>query len=126
VDGKGYRGLKVWERSMELAQTIYVLTDAMPDSERFGLISQMQRAAVSIPSNIAEGYARKSKGDYLKHLGYAQGSLAELETQLTLGVRVGRIERDVAKPSWELCQEVGKMLSRLTQQLRATQKRPNA
>ena len=111
---------------MELAQSIYALCDSMLDSERFGLISQMQRAAVSIPSNIAEGYARKSKGDYLKHLSYARGSLAELETQLALGVRVGRIDREVAKNSWELCQEVGKMLARLTQQLHATEKRPSA
>ncbi|MEM9414106.1 MAG: four helix bundle protein [Planctomycetota bacterium] len=113
MDSKGYRSLLVWERGMELVEEVYRLTDRMPTDERFGLVSQMQRSAISIPSNIAEGYSRSHGGDYLKHLSYARGSLAELETQLIAAVRVKRIEREHAVPCWELCQEVGKMLTGL-------------
>ncbi len=111
MDGKGYRSLKVWERSMQLAEEIYRLTDLMPDTERYGLCSQLQRAAVSIASNIAEGHSRSHTGDFLKHLSYARGSLSEVETQLTLAVRVKRLSRDDALQAWDLCQEVGKMLT---------------
>lgn len=111
MEGKGYRSLKVWERAMELAEEVYRITDSMPDTERYGLISQMQRSAISIPSNIAEGHGRSHTGDFLKHLSYAKGSLAELETQLTLAVRVNRLERAHALHAWELSNEVGKMLT---------------
>jgi len=113
MDSKGYRDLMVWQRSMELAQEVYRLTDTMPDSERYGLISQMQRSSVSIASNIAEGHSRVHEGDFLKHLSYARGSLSELETQLTLAVRVNRLNREDAVLAWDLCQEVGKMLTAL-------------
>lgn len=98
---------------MELAEEVYRLTESMPDTERYGLISQMQRSAVSIASNIAEGHSRTHTGDFLKHLSYARGSLSELETQMTLAVRVGRLEREQAVDAWNLCQEVGKMLTAL-------------
>ncbi len=68
----GFRKLKVWDKGMDLVGAIYLATDLMPESERFGLVSQMQRAAVSAPSNIAEGYARSHLGDYLKRLSYAR------------------------------------------------------
>jgi four helix bundle protein len=113
MDGKGYRSLKVWERAMELAEEVYRVTDTMPDSERYGLVSQMQRCSVSIASNIAEGHSRSHTGDFLKHLSHARGSLSELETQLTLSVRVKRLNREDAVHAWELCQEVGKMLTAL-------------
>jgi len=113
MEGKGYRSLTVWERAMELAEEIYRVTDLMPDTERYGLISQMQRAATSIPSNIAERHSRSHRGDFLKHLSYARGSLSELETQLTLAVRVERLQRQDALTAWELCNEVGKMLTGL-------------
>ena len=96
---------------MELAEEVYRLTDTMPDTERYGLISQMQRCAVSIVSNIAEGHSRSHTGDFLKHLSYARGSLSELETQLTLSVRVKRLNREEAVTAWDLSQEVGKMLT---------------
>ena len=98
---------------MELAEEVYRLTECMPDNERYGLISQMQRAAASIASNIAEGHSRSHSGDFLKHLSYARGSLSELETQITLAVRVKRLPRDEATTAWDLCQEVGKMLTAL-------------
>lgn len=123
---KGYRGLTVWQRAMELVEEVYRLTECMPAHERFGLSSQMQRAAVSIPSNIAEGYGRASKGDYLKHLSYARGSLAELETQIELSVRIKYIDREAATRPWELCQEVGRMLTTLVQNLKHTENKPSA
>ena len=100
---------------MELCEAGYKLTDRMPDSERYGLISQMQRSAVSIPSNIAEGYARGAGKDYPKHLRYALGSLAEVETQIEVAVRCGRLPRVEAKSAWLLSQEVGKLLTKLIQ-----------
>ncbi|MEC9374717.1 MAG: four helix bundle protein [Planctomycetota bacterium] len=79
-----FRDLIAWQRSMTLAAKVYELTGAMPKEERFGLTLQMRRAAVSIPSNIAEGHGRQSRMDYLKFLRIARGSLAELTTQLEL------------------------------------------
>ncbi len=117
MDAKGYQGLTVWQRSMELAEAVYILARQLPDTERYGLISQMQRSAVSVASNIAEGHGRQSRGDYRRHLAIARGSLAELETQIALAVRVTPVEREAAMRSWELAQEVGKMLTRLRQSL---------
>src|SRR5262245_3618122 len=81
-----FRDLIAWQKAMNLAKEIYRLTKAMPASEQFGLTNQMRRAAVSIPSNIAEGYARQSTRDYLKYLRTARGSLAELSTQYELAI----------------------------------------
>ncbi|GAA6135454.1 four helix bundle protein [Oceaniserpentilla sp. 4NH20-0058] len=81
--------LTVWQDSMALVEVIYQFCLSMPTSEKFGLISQMQRAAVSIPSNIAEGAARDTTKDYLKFLVIARGSLAELETQIKICHRLG-------------------------------------
>ena len=81
---KTFRDLVAWQKAMGLAREVYKMTAAMPAEERFGLTLQMRRAAVSIPSNIAEGYARQSKVDYVRFLKVARGSLAELETQMIL------------------------------------------
>ncbi|MEX2219852.1 MAG: four helix bundle protein [Phycisphaerales bacterium] len=89
-----FRDLIAWQRGMELAEAVYAATRLMPDSERFGLISQLRRAAVSIPSNIAEGHARASRPDYIRFLRVARGSLAELSTQLELAVRLRHLDRD--------------------------------
>ena len=110
---KGYRDLTVWDRSMELSVEVYRLARELPDSERFGLVSQLQRSAISIPSNIAEGRGRIHSGDFMKHLSYARGSLAEVETQLELAVRIAHLDRDHVRHAWSLCQEVGKMLTSL-------------
>ncbi len=85
---KHYKDLLVWQKAMALAKGVYVLTAKFPAEERFGLISQMRRAAVSVPSNIAEGQARQSTGEFLHFLSRSSGSLAELETQLLLSVEL--------------------------------------
>jgi len=84
-----YRDLLVWQKSMVLAKQIYLLTRAFPDDERFGLITQMRRAAVSVPSNIAEGQARQGRREFVQLLSHAEGSLAELDTQLKLADDLG-------------------------------------
>ena len=81
---RSYRDLVVWQKAMELVAEIYQRTRAFPMDEMFGLVSQMRRAAVSIPSNIAEGYGRASTGEYKQFLGHARGSLWEVETQILI------------------------------------------
>ncbi|MCY3023985.1 MAG: four helix bundle protein [Planctomycetota bacterium] len=115
-----YRDLDVWKRSMDLAEAVYSLTRRFPADERFGLTAQMRDASVSIPSNIAEGYGRTHRGDYLHHLSIARGSLMEVETHLTLAVRLKFISRQEGLPAWRLCQDVGKMLNRLIASLSRT------
>jgi len=84
-----------WQRAIELVKTIYLLTDSLPDSEKFGLMSQMRRAAVSVPSNIAEGAARRSTKEFVQSLYVARGSLAEIETQLTICRELGYVKDTV-------------------------------
>ncbi len=89
VKVNSYKDLDVWKRGVELARVVYGITAAFPESEKFGLVSQMRRAAVSVPSNIAEGQARRTPGDFLRFLNIARGSLAELETQMTIASDLG-------------------------------------
>lgn len=107
---------------MDLVVSAYRLTKELPDTERFGLASQMQRSAVSVPADIAEGYARARHGEYLRHLSVAQGSLAELETHLTIAVRLEYLDRRKAMDVWNLAQRVGKMLGKL---VRSPEKAPD-
>ena len=86
-----FRDLIAWQRAMELAQMVYRVTGRMPKDERFGLTDQMRRAAVSVPSNIAEGYARQSTTDYIRYLRVARGSLAELMTQHELATNLNML-----------------------------------
>ena len=116
----GYRDLLVWQRAMDLVIEAYGLTKRFPGEERYALAQQLRRAAVSVPSNIAEGHGRKHLGDYVRHVSIARGSLMEMETQLLIAGRMGYIsngeeERVIAQTS-----EVGRMLSGL---LRALTKR---
>jgi four helix bundle protein len=89
-----HKDLDVWKKGMELVERVYSMSRAFPDAERFGLTSQLRRAAVSIPSNIAEGAARKSDKELLQFLSIAIGSLAELETQYLIAIRLGFLEKD--------------------------------
>ena len=91
---KPHKKLKVWQLGMEIVMDVYKLTDSFPEREKFGLISQMRRCAVSIPSNIAEGAARNTKKEFVNFLHIAQGSLAELETQLEISLRLKLIGKD--------------------------------
>lgn len=110
---QNYRGLEVWQCSMDLLDEIYVITKSLPSDERYVLVSQMRRAALSIPSNIAEGYARKHRGEYVHHVSYAFGSLCELETQLIVCGRQKYITKDQALKAWDYLQRTGKMLNKL-------------
>ena len=83
-----FRELQVWQRSMVLVEAVYRVSSLFPKSEVYGLVSQVRRAAVSIPSNIAEGHTRESTKEYLNHISMAQASLAELETQMEIAVRL--------------------------------------
>ena len=85
---QSYKDLLVWQKGISLAKMIYELTRAFPAEEKFGLISQMRRAAVSIPSNIAEGQARHTTGEFVQFVSHAEGSAAELDTQLILSVEL--------------------------------------
>src|SRR5690554_7663438 len=89
-----YQDLRVWNNAMQLVEYVYRLTSNYPDSEKYGLVSQMRRAAVSIPSNIAEGNGRGSDKDYRRFLTIARGSLMELETQIILSARLGFVQND--------------------------------
>ena len=115
---KSYRDLEVWKQAMDMVVAVYGLTGEFPAQEKYGLASQMQRAAVSVPANIAEGYARLHRGDYVHHLSMARGSLAELETHITLAVRLEYVPREKAVEIWNTTQEVGKMLTGLISSLR--------
>jgi four helix bundle protein len=89
-----HKDLDLWKKSMDLVETIYKLTQVFPDSEKFGLTSQMRRAAVSIPSNIAEGAARKGDKELIHFLHIALGSLSELETQYLIAIRLAFIKNE--------------------------------
>lgn len=114
-----YRDLQVWRRGIDLVQGVYELTREFPSDERYGLTSQMRRAAVSIPSNIAEGHARDSTKDFLRFLSIVQGSKAELETQLTLAERLGYCNQEQTAPSLDKLSEIGKMVRGLQKSLRS-------
>ena len=108
-----YRELIVWQKSMDLAVRIYSLTRQFPVDERYGITSQMRRAACSIPANIAEGQARRTTGEFLQSLGVARGSLAELETFLTLSERLALMRSETCENLSNDCAEISKMLNAL-------------
>ncbi len=106
---KPHENLDAWKHAMQLVKEIYDMTTTFPPEERFGLTSQMRRAAVSIPSNIAEGAGRNGTKEYLYHIGVARGSLAELETQIKLAMMLGFANAETAAEA--LCDRVGKLLT---------------
>jgi len=110
---QSYRDLLVWQKGISLAKTIYKLTAEFPSEEKFGLISQMRRAAVSVPSNIAEGQARHTSGEFVLFISHAEGSLAELDTQLTLAVELGFLSAEKSKPCASSIDELHRMLNGL-------------
>jgi four helix bundle protein len=114
---QSYRDLRVWQEEMTLAELIYRLTKQFPKDELFGLTSQMRRASVSIPANIAEGYGRESTGAYVQFLRVSQGSLKELETHVLLANRVGILSEPATANLLSLAESIGKMLRALIRSL---------
>jgi four helix bundle protein len=114
---RDYHDLLVWKKGMTLAKQIYQITQAFPDTERFGLVTQMRRAAVSVPSNIAEGQARNTTGEFVQFLSHAVGSVSELDTQLTLSVELGYCSRGKEQEAQALILELRKMLTALRRKL---------
>ena len=112
-----YSDLVVWQKAMDLVTEIYKISSTFPSEERFGLSSQARRAAVSIPSNIAEGHGRKATGAYLNHLSIAYGSLMELETQIQIAARLDFISSNSASSLLARMDEIGKMLTGLRKSL---------
>jgi four helix bundle protein len=106
----GYQDLKVWQSAMRLTKSVYRLTMSFPVDERFGLTSQLRRAAVSVPSNIAEGHARNTKNEMIRFAGIALGSVAEIETQLILSIDLGLATSSDTAEALTLAGEVGRML----------------
>jgi len=114
---EGFRELHVWQRSIELTEAIYRLTAEFPREELYGLTSQLRRAGVSVASNIAEGWGRKSNGEYKQFLGMAKGSNAEVHTQIVISRRLGYgTEADRAKVE-SVASEVNRMLASLMRTL---------
>jgi four helix bundle protein len=113
-----FRDLKVWQISMDLAEKIYLLTQKFPKRETYGIISQVQRACISVPSNIAEGHARDSTKEFLHFISIALGSLAELETQLLLASRFTYINKSDLESVLSKVDEIGRMLRGLQKSLK--------
>lgn len=116
--GESFRNLEVWQRAIELTLAVYKLTAAFPDSERFGLTSQLRRAAVSVASNIAEGYGRSTRGEYVLFLGHARGSISEVETQIVIAKALEFGSKEDLRNAESLCNQVGRMLRGLMKSLR--------
>lgn len=114
-----YKELIVWQKAMDLAENVYKATSKFPKEEIYGLTSQIRRSAVSIPSNIAEGYSRNTRGEFIQFLGIAKGSLSELETQVLLSVRLGLIKDTESEIILNLCIEVSKILTVFKNKLKA-------
>ena len=110
---RNYKNLKIWEQGIELVKQIYVLSELLPSTEKFGLKSQITRAAVSIPSNIAEGCSRNSEIEFKRFLEIAMGSLFEVQTQLIIIQELNFIKSEDLKSVFELLETEGKMINGL-------------
>ena len=104
-----YENLKIWEKAMNLVEKVYSLIKLMPEEEKYGLVLQIKRCSISIPSNIAEGAGRNSKNELKHFLSIANGSTCELETQILLSARLKFIKNEQVKNILNLCNEVKKM-----------------
>jgi four helix bundle protein len=116
--GESFRNLTVWQRAVELTVAVYKLTASFPDSERFGLTNELRRASVSVASNIAEGYGRSTKGEYILFLGHARGSNSGVETRIVIVKALGFGSKEMLQTAEELCSEVGRMLAAVMKSLR--------
>ncbi len=116
-DIHSHRDLLVWQKAVDLALEIYAICRSLPESERFGLIAQLRRAAVSVASNIAEGYGRGSTADYIRFLRAARGSLYEIDTQLLIACRLEYVQQSAYEAVLKHVNEVGRMLAGLIRTL---------
>ena len=116
---RNYKELRVWQGAMELVESVYRLSAGFPPEENYGLKSQIRRAAVSIPSNIAEGQSRASTKEFLNHLSIAQASLAEVETQLEISVRLNYLGAEQVTATVSEIQKLGKQIHALRNALEA-------
>src|SRR5438045_6598391 len=110
---RSYKDLIVWQKGIALAKLIYQLTKKFPSEEKFGLVAQMRRAAVSIPSNLAEGQARHTTGEFVQFISHAEGSVAELDTQLILSIELMFSNEANTEAAFRLINELRKMLNLL-------------
>lgn len=115
---RSYRDLLVWQKAIELVVEGYRFSESFPKNEIYGLASQFRRASVSVPSNIAEGYGRGSRKEYIQFLSIAQGSLKELETQAILAQRLGYVTESTTSALLNRSEEIGKMLGGLIRSLK--------
>ncbi len=115
---RDFKDLIVWQKAMELVVEVYILVKKLPKEELFALSDQIRRAAISIPSNIAEGQGRNSTKEYIHFLAIAKGSKAELETQLLLCVKINYLEDSEIETVINLIHEVGKMINALQKSLK--------
>ena len=114
---ESYRELTVWQKSMLLVKETYLLCRLLPNEEMYALSSQMRRASISIPSNIAEGFGRGSRKDYTHFLAIAKGSAYELDTQIRAAIMLDFFEAEKAETALNLCEEICKMLNALIKKL---------
>lgn len=117
VRSKNYRDLVAWQRAMDFVEMVYELAKRFPQDELYGLTSQLRRAVVSIPSNIAEGEGRNSPNDFARFLSIAHGSLREVETQLLIAVRLGYLDADEIDDALRLSEETGRIINGLKRHL---------
>jgi four helix bundle protein len=114
---RGFKDLLAWQRAMQMVLAVYKLTAQFPVAERFGLSGQMRRAAISVPSNIAEGYGRVTTGEFKQFLGHARGSSAEVETQLMIAKKLHFGSDETIDDAERLCIEVSRLLTGLMRSL---------
>lgn len=124
--GKSFKDLTAWQKAIELTVSVYKLSSQFPDSEKFGLTNQMRRAAVSVGSNISEGYGRATMGEYIQFLGHARGSCSELETQIIIARALGFGKPSVLDSTEKLCDDVGRLLGGLLKSLREKRSAPQS
>ena len=118
-----YKDLIAWQKGILLVKHIYKLTSIFPGEEKFGLISQLRRAAVSVPSNIAEGQARRTTGDFIHFISNAEGSVAEVETQLIIAVELSFCSQAQAQTCFSVNDELRRMLNALRRSLESKRER---
>ena len=115
--GANYRNLRVWNAAIALALEVYRITESFPQAERFGLTSQLRRAVVSVASNIAEGHARTTRGEYKHFLSIGRGSVVEVEVQLTLAEQLGYVQSSVLANALDRCDAISRMITNLKRAL---------